>query len=87
MLNVKTLTLSLAVTAAITFVLCVVYGLIVPPAYHAGELLEKFLPGFHWITPLGFLVGLVESFIFGAYHGLLIGLVYNFFQRRWEPAH
>lgn len=86
MLNVKSLTLSLAVTAAITFVLCVLYGLIVPPAFHAGELLGKFLPGFHWISPLSFLLGLVESFIYGAYCGLLVGQLYNFFQRRGSVA-
>jgi hypothetical protein len=86
MLNVKTLTLSLAFAAAITFVLCVLYGLIVPPEYHAGELLERVLPGFRWITPGGFLVGLVESFLYGGYAGLLVGSLYNAVQRRSAHA-
>lgn len=86
MLNVKNLTLSLALTAAITFVLCVLYGLIVPPEYHASELLEKVLPGFRWITPGGFLLGLVESFLYGGYAGLLAGSLYNAVQRRSAHA-
>lgn len=86
MLNVKNLTLSLAMTAAITFALCVLYGLIVPPEYHAGELLEKFLPGFHWITPASFFLGLVETFLYGGYLGLLVGTLYNAVQRRSAQA-
>ena len=82
MLSIKNITLSLALAAAITFVLCVLYGLVVPPQYHAGELLEKVLPGFRWITPGGFLVGLVETFIYGGYIGLLVGSLYNALQRR-----
>ena len=86
MLNVKNLTLSLAMTAAITFALCVLYGLIVPPEYHAGELREKFLPGFRWITPGSFLLGLVETFLYGGYLGLLAGSLYNAVQRRSAHA-
>ena len=86
MLNVKSFTWSLALTAAITFILCVLYGMIVPPDYHAGELLEKFLPGFHWLTLGGFLIGLAEVTLIGAYHGLLIGWLYNVFHRRPATA-
>lgn len=86
MLNVKHLTLSTALTAAITFALCVAYGLLVPPEYHAGELLEKFLPGFRWITPGSFLLGLVETFLYGGYLGLLVGSLYNAVQRRSAHA-
>lgn len=86
MLNVKSLTLSLALTAAITFVLCVLYGLIVPPEFHAGELLEKILPGFRWLTFGGFLIGLGESLVYGAYNGLMVGWLYNALQRRTAAA-
>jgi hypothetical protein len=82
MLSIKNITLSLALAAAITFVLCILYGLVAPPQYHAGELLEKVLPGFRWITPGGFLVGLVETFVYGGYIGLLVGSLYNALQRR-----
>lgn len=86
MLSIKSLTLSLALTAAITFVLCVLYGLIVPPELHAGELLARILPGFHWLTFGGFLIGLAESFLYGAYTGLVVGGLYNVLQRRSAAA-
>ena len=86
MLNVKTLTLSLALAAAITFVLCVLYGIIAPPQYHAPELLEKILPDFHWLTFGGFVIGLLESFLYGGYAGLLVGSLYNVLQRRTATA-
>lgn len=86
MLNVKSLTLSVACTAAFTFVLCVLYGLVAPPEYHAGELLGKFLPGFRWITPGSFLLGLTEIFLYGGYLGLLAGSLYNTFERRSAQA-
>lgn len=86
MFNVKTLALSLALTAAITYVLCILYGLIVPPQYHAAELLEKILPGFRWLTFGGFMIGLVETFLYGGYTGLLVGSLYNAFQRRTAAA-
>ena len=86
MLNVKSLTWSLALTGSVTFILCVLFGLIVPPEYHAGELLEKILPGFHWLTFGGFLIGLVEMTLYGAYLGLLAGGLYNFVHRRWATT-
>ena len=86
MLNVKALTWSLALTGAITFILCVLYGLVAPPEYHSGELLEKILPGFRWLTLGGFAIGLVEMTVFGAYHGLLIGWLYNFVHRRGQTS-
>ncbi len=86
MLNVKVLTWSLALLGAITFVLCVLYGLVAPPQYHSGELLEKILPGFRWLTFGGFVIGLIEMTLYGAYHGLMIGLLYNFLHRRWVAS-
>lgn len=32
----------------------------------------------------GFLVGLMESFLYGAYAGLIFVPIYNFLQRKWE---
>ena len=86
MLKVKTLSLTVALWAAITYTLCVIYGLLVPPQFHAAELLETVLPGFHWITFGSFLIGLAESFVYGAYTGLVFGLVYNTVQRRTAAA-
>lgn len=81
-LNWKVMTWSLGVFAAITFVVCVVYGLLVPKAFHMVQLLEIVLPGFRWLTVGSFFFGLVESFLYGAYAGLVFTPIYNFILRR-----
>lgn len=83
MLNIKIVSLSLGIFTSIGFILCVVYGLIVPPVMHAPRLLEMALPGFKWLTFIGFCVGLVESFLYGALAGLVFVTIYNALHRRW----
>ena len=83
MLNIKVVTWSLSLFGAVTFVVCVLYGLIVPESLHMTSFLEETLPGFRWLTPVGFLIGLVESFLYGAYAGLVFTPIYNALWRRW----
>lgn len=45
--------------------------------------LEQVLPGFAWLSWRSFLVGLVESFPYGAFAGTVYVPIYDFFQRRW----
>ena len=88
MLNTKVLTWSLASFCAITFLLCVAYGLIAPESLHMSRALEVVLPGFRWLTPGGVVLGLAEAFLYGAYAGLVFGPLYNAFHRRFgRPAH
>ena len=47
------------------------------------QFLEIVLPGFRWLTVMGFLIGALESFLYGAYMGLVFTPIYNFFQQRW----
>ena len=82
MLNVRLLTWSLALFGAVTYVVCVLFGLIVPESLHMTAWLEEILPGFRWLTPGGFLIGLVESFLYGAYAGLAFGLIHNALAKR-----
>jgi len=42
-------------------------------------ILEQLLPAFQWLTGWGFLLGLVESFLYGAYAGLVFVPLYNAF--------
>jgi uncharacterized protein DUF5676 len=86
MLNIKVMTWSLGTFGAVSFVLCVLYGLVAPGALHMHEFLEAVLPGFRWLTLGGFALGLVESFLWGAYVGLVFTPIYNFFRRRLAPA-
>jgi hypothetical protein len=83
MLNIKVVSWALATTALISFLVCVSYGLATPEALHMHAFLEQVLPGFKWLTLQGFFVGLVESFLYGAYAGLVYVPVYNFFVRRF----
>lgn len=82
-LNIKVVSWSMGMFAAISFVVCVLYGLIVPPSLHMAAFLESVLPAFKWLTFAGFFLGLIESFLYGAYVGLVFVPIYNAFSRRW----
>ncbi len=84
MLCVKLWTWSLGVFSAVSFVLCVIWGLLTPEALHMHQFLESVLPAFRWISLSAFVLGLVESFLWGAYIGLVFVPIYNFFHRRFE---
>jgi hypothetical protein len=86
MLNIKIVSWSLGLFTAISFVLCVIYGLIAPPSLHMAPFLEMLLPAFKWLTFGGFWLGLIESFLYGVYAGLVFVPIYNFFTRRWGVA-
>lgn len=83
MLNTKLVTWALGIWAAVTFVVCVIYGLVTPQSLHMSAFLEMVLPAFKWLTWWGFLLGLIESFLYGAYAGLVFCPIYNWLYRRW----
>ena len=85
-LDWKVVTLSLGLHCGVSFVLCIVFGLLAPPALHASRLLEMVLPGFQWLSPTSFLLGLVESFLLGGYVGLVFTAIYNLVLRGFGPA-
>ncbi len=82
MINVKVLTWSLGLFGAVSYVVCVLYGLVVPETLHMTGWLESILPGFTWLTLTGFVIGLVESFLYGVYAGLVFAPIYNMVSRR-----
>ena len=81
-LDWKVTTGALTLFGAVSFLACVVYGLLVPPAWHPTQLLVFALPGFTWLTPTSFVLGLVESALYGAYAGVVFTPIYNFVARR-----
>lgn len=83
MLSIKIVTWSLGLSGAVSFVVCVLYGLIAPESLHMHEFLESALPGFRWLTLGGFVIGLVESFLYGVYAGLVFAPIYNGLSKRW----
>lgn len=86
MLNIKVVTWSLGLSTAISFILCVVYGLVVPPSLHMSQAVEAVLPAFKCLTPIGFCLGLLESCLYGVYAGLVFVPIHNFVARRWGMA-
>ncbi len=83
MLNIKLVSWALGLWAAFTFVVCVLYGLVVPKSLHMQAVLEQALPAFEWLTWWGFLLGLLESFLYGVYGGIVYVPIYNWLARRF----
>ena len=82
-LNIRVVTSSLATFTVVSYVLCVLYGLVVPKEFHLIQFLEAVLPGFKWLTVASFFIGLVESFAYGVYVGLVFTPIYNFYSKKW----
>ena len=83
-LNIRVVTWSIATFTTDSFVVCVLYGLIVPESLHMVQFLEITLPRFKWLSISSFLIGLVESFLYGVYAGLVYTPVYNFYNKKWK---
>lgn len=84
LLNIKVVSWSLGIFLSISYILCVLYGLIVPEKLHGmKDFLEAMLPAFEWLTFGGFILGLAESFLYGVYVGVVFVPIYNFMCRRW----
>ena len=75
--------LSLGLFFTVTFVLCVGFDLLFPgQAMYQSWL--RLLPGFTWLTWPSFLLGVVESFVYGWYVALIFGPLFNFFAARFK---
>ena len=84
-INTWAVSLSLGIFLGITYILCVVFDLALPQwAMHPAW--EAFFPGFSWLTPASFLLGLLESVLYGVYAGLVYVPIYNFVNRRSAPG-
>lgn len=81
MLRIKTVSLALGLTFAISFIVCVLWGLLLPESMHMHQFLELVLPGFKWLSAGGAILGVIESFLFGAYFGLVFVSIYNVLNR------
>lgn len=73
---------SLSLFLAITFTICVAWGLVTPMNMHMHGAWEPLLPGFHWITFPAFLIGLVEAYLYGWYTAVIFVPLYNFFSKK-----
>ncbi len=82
-MSLKIVTWALALSAALLYLLCIAYGLVNTTGGHMREFLSIMLPGFEWLTPKGFAIGLVKSFLYGALLGLVYVPIHNALQRRF----
>lgn len=75
-LSVRAASLGLGFSLAIGYALCVLFDLVFPgyAMYRAWAIL---LPGFKWINFESFLIGLVETFLYGALFAALFVAIYN----------
>ncbi|MBT8247942.1 MAG: hypothetical protein KJN73_08990 [Acidimicrobiia bacterium] len=83
MFNLKVWLWSLGLASAVSFVLCVLWGLVTPESLHMHPFLEAVLPGFKWISIGSFFIGLIESFLWGAYAALVFVPLHNHLLRKW----
>lgn len=86
MLNTKLITWALSLFTSLSYVICVLYGLVTPESLHMHRFLEIVLPAFEWISVGHFFLGLAESFLWGTYVGLVFPPIYNWLYRRSDAT-
>ncbi len=84
MLNTRLATLATSLFATVSYLLCVAFGLLTPQSVHMHQLLELLLPAFQWISVKSFLLGFIESALWGAYLGGGFSLVSNMTRRLFD---
>ena len=65
----------------LSYILCIGFGLIFP-SYQMRETWAPLLPGFEWLTPSGFIFGLLGSYAYGWFIAVLWVPLYQFFDHR-----
>jgi hypothetical protein len=73
--------LALGLFLAITFTLCVIWGLVFPHTVLQQQLLEAIFPRFAWLSWGSYLLGLAESFLYGIYAAAVFVPAYNWLTR------
>ncbi len=80
-LSIRVAGWSLSLFLVVSYVLCVVYGLLVP-SYPMHPAWSALLPGFSWISWSSFFLGLAEVFAYGWYTAVVFVPLYNWFSAR-----
>ena len=76
-LSIWRIGLVLGLFLVISYTLCVGYGLLVPEQFRMHTVWAPLLPGFTWLNPISFLIGLVESFAYGFYISVVFVPIFN----------
>ena len=80
---IVTLGLSLGAFFAISFLGCLLLGLVVPDGGMHRPWLQ-FFPGFEWLTPRSVAIGLIWTQVYAWWTALAFGWLFNFFAIRRE---
>ncbi len=80
-LSIYAVGMSTGIFLAISFVVCVGFGLIFPTMTMYQAWLPL-LPGFAWISMSSFVIGLVETFAYGWFIAVLFVPLFNYFSER-----
>jgi hypothetical protein len=83
MFKLKTWFWTLGLVFTQTFLVFVVYNLLNPSPVYI-HWLETVLPGFKWLSFKHLLLGIAESFIYGAYIAVVFVPIHNFFYVRHD---
>lgn len=78
--------ISLSAFLAISYLLCILLGVIGGWDWGLHQPWLQFLPGFTWLTWPSFFLGLAESIAYGLYAALLFGGLYNVALARFGTA-
>ncbi|HEV2336957.1 MAG TPA: DUF5676 family membrane protein [Stellaceae bacterium] len=79
---IVTFGLALSGFFGISYVICILGYLLLPGLPVQHESLSIFLPGFALLSWGSFVLGLIESYLWGWYIAALFGWLYNFFLRQ-----
>jgi len=81
-MNIKVTGNALSIFLAISFVICMIWGMIAPPSLHMHAAWEAWLPGFEFAKPASWILGLAGAYLYGWYIALIFVPLHNFFARR-----
>lgn len=73
---------ALSIFLAVTFTICILWGLATPTGMHMHEAWSPLLPGFHFISFQSYLIGLVEVYAYGWFIAALFVPLLNYFTKR-----
>lgn len=72
---------SVSLFLLIGYLLCIGFGLLAPEQISMHEAWAPLLPGFEWLTWSGFLIGFVESYLYGWYFAIVFVPLYRWFAK------
>ena len=80
-MRIKSVGNAASIFLAVSFAICMIWGMIAPANLHMHGAWEDWLPGFSFDAPSTWLLGLVETYLYGWYVALLFVPLYNYFSK------